>query len=96
MDTNVMIRKQCVAGARGRAPHGDSAVRSVTDAHCIVSTHYFLLPSPYSLLKSHSRSSSWSLATYFASICAIFLKSAIGQFTFLIVNCALTPESALG
>ena len=63
-------RKQCVAGARGRAPHGGIAVRSiegrttnvesrekgeessawlarvrsVTEAHCIVSTHYPLLP----------------------------------------------------
>ena len=47
-------------------PHGDSAVRPLweslpvlyraaepprsTDAHCKVTTHYFLLPSPYSLL----------------------------------------------
>ena len=43
-----------MAGARGRASHDRSAVRSITEAHCIVATHYPLplLPTLYFLLPS--------------------------------------------
>ena len=41
--------------------HGASAVRSIMEAHCIVSTHYLLLSSPSSLLWHALPSSLFSL-----------------------------------
>ena len=77
-----------MAGALGRASHGRIAVRSITEAHCIVATHYPLLPSPYSLHPSFAISPHDNTVHIMSCItCGMFgVKRAETNHNYLICN----------
>ena len=77
-----------MAGALGRASHGRIAVRSITEAHCIVATHCPLLPSPYSLLLSFAISPHDNTVRGMSCItCGMFgVKRAETNHNYLICN----------